>query len=126
MYCLELALGIIIYSLLFDDAGIGSTGTDSLANTATNTTQVLQLLYCIIQHAISTVLFIAKFNDCTIHPISVHIIFYPIIIIIQRKIIFRRSFFLSSPCHYMRTWICILDAPGCYERTARVERKSTL
>ena len=83
MYCLELALDIIIYSLLFDDAGIGSTGTDSLANTATNITQVLQ--YCIIQHAISTMLFIAKFNDCTIHSISVHIylLFYPIIIIIQ-------------------------------------------
>ena len=26
----------------------------------------------------------------------------------------------------MRAWICVLDAPGCYERAARAERKSTL
>ena len=26
----------------------------------------------------------------------------------------------------MRAWIRILDAPGCYERVARVERKSAL
>ena len=27
-----------------------------------------------------------------------------------------------SPCHYMRTWIRVLDAPGCYEkvRTTRL------
>ena len=31
-----------------------------------------------------------------------------------------------SPCHHMRAWIHILDAPGCYERVARVERKSAL
>ena len=37
---------------------------------------------------------------------------------IQRKIFFRRSFFLYSPCHYMRAWIRVLDAPGCYERAA--------
>ena len=37
---------------------------------------------------------------------------------IQRKIFFRRSFFLYSPCHYMRVWIRVLDAPGCYERAA--------
>ena len=40
--------------------------------------------------------------------------------------IFRATIFLYSPCHYMRAWICILDAPGCYERTVRAERKSTL
>ena len=37
---------------------------------------------------------------------------------IQRKIFFRRSFFLYSPCHYMRAWIRVLDVPGCYERAA--------
>ena len=26
----------------------------------------------------------------------------------------------------MRAWIRVLDKPGCYERTARVERKSAL
>ena len=26
----------------------------------------------------------------------------------------------------MRAWIRVLDAPGCYERTARAERKSAL
>ena len=26
----------------------------------------------------------------------------------------------------MRAWICVLDAPGCYERAARAERKSAL
>ena len=26
----------------------------------------------------------------------------------------------------MRAWICVLDAPGCYVRMARAERKSTL
>ena len=26
----------------------------------------------------------------------------------------------------MRAWIRVLDAPGCYERTARAERKSVL
>ena len=31
-----------------------------------------------------------------------------------------------SPYHYMRAWICILDAPDCYECEARVERKSAL
>ena len=36
----------------------------------------------------------------------------------ERKIFFRRSFFLYSPCHYMRAWIRILDAPGYYERAA--------
>ena len=25
------------------------------------------------------------------------------------------SFFLYSPCHYMRAWIRILEAPSCYE-----------
>ena len=32
----------------------------------------------------------------------------------------------NSPCHYMRAWIHILDAPSCYERAAQAERKSTL
>ena len=49
-----------------------------------------------------------------------------IIILYTTKNIFRRSFFLYSPCHYMRAWICVLDAPGCYERAARAERKSAL
>ena len=26
----------------------------------------------------------------------------------------------------MRAWICVLDAPGCYEHAARAERKSAL
>ena len=26
----------------------------------------------------------------------------------------------------MRAWICVLDAPSCYERAARAERKSAL
>ena len=55
MYCLELALDII-YSLLFDDAGIGSTGTDSLANTATNITAASQRMY--IDHLSSSMQFL--------------------------------------------------------------------
>ena len=34
--------------------------------------------------------------------------------------------FLYSPCHYMRAWIRILDAPGCYEHAAWAERKFAL
>ena len=47
---------------------------------------------------------------------------------IQRKIFFRATIFLYSPCHYMRACIRVLDAPGCYERAARaeLERKSAL
>ena len=45
---------------------------------------------------------------------------------IQRKIFFRATVFLCSPCHYMRPWIHVLDAPSCYERTAQAERKSAL
>ena len=45
---------------------------------------------------------------------------------IQRKLFFRRSFFLYSQCHYMRAWIRVLDKPGCYERVVWVERESTL
>ena len=41
-----------------------------------------------------------------------------IIIYIQRKIFFRATIFLYSPCHYMRAWIRVLEAPGCYERAA--------
>ena len=26
----------------------------------------------------------------------------------------------------MRAWICVLEAPGCYERAVRAERKSAL
>ena len=37
-------------------------------------------------------------------------------IYIQRKIFFRATIFLYSPCHYMRAWIRVLDAPGCYEK----------
>ena len=33
---------------------------------------------------------------------------------------------LYSPCHYMRAWIRVLDVPGCYECTARAERKPAL
>ena len=29
-----------------------------------------------------------------------------------------RHFSYYSPCHYMRAWIRVLDAPGCYERAA--------
>ena len=48
------------------------------------------------------------------------------IILYTIKIIFRQSFFLYNPCHYMRAWIHVLDVPGCYERTARAKRKSAL
>ena len=41
-----------------------------------------------------------------------------IVIYIQRKIFFRATIFLYSPCHYMRAWIRVLEAPGCYERAA--------
>ena len=41
---------------------------------------------------------------------------------IQRKLFFRRSFFLYSLCHYMRAWICVLDAPGCYEHAVWAEK----
>ena len=54
---------------------------------------------------------------------------YNLIILYTTKNIkfFRRSFFLIySPCHYTRAWIRVLDAPGCYERAARAERKSAL
>ena len=48
------------------------------------------------------------------------------VIYIQRKIFFRATIFLYSPCHYMRAWIHVLEAPGCYEPAARAERKSAL
>ena len=48
------------------------------------------------------------------------------IILYTTRIFFRRLFFLYSPRHYIRAWIRVLDAPGCYERVARVERKSAL
>ena len=35
-------------------------------------------------------------------------------------------FSYNSPCHYMRAWIRVLDAPGCYERAGWAERKSAL
>ena len=28
-----------------------------------------------------------------------------------------------NTCNSARAWICVLDAPGCYEREARAERK---
>ena len=71
---------------MFDDAGVGSTGTDS-CSTAINNTSHGQCIYidCLssMEHAISTVLlisinFIIKFN---VHTISIDT-FYPIIIII--------------------------------------------
>ena len=34
------------------------------------------------------------------------------------KKFFRATIFLYSPCHYMRAWIRVLEAPGCYERAA--------
>ena len=37
-----------------------------------------------------------------------------------------KNIFLYSPCHYMRAWIRILDAHGCYERAVRAERKSAI
>ena len=46
--------------------------------------------------------------------------------IYNKKIFFRRSFFLYSQRHYMRAWICVLDVPGCYERATQAERKSAL
>ena len=60
--------------------------------------------------------------------VALHVCNYTIYTIyyIQRNIFFRRSFFLYSSCHYMRAWIHILDAPICYERAVRAERKSTL
>ena len=41
-----------------------------------------------------------------------------ILVYIQRKVYFRATIFLYSPCHYMRAWIRVLDAPGCYEQAA--------
>ena len=35
-------------------------------------------------------------------------------------------FSYNSPCHYMRAWIRVMDVPGCYEYTAREERKFAL
>ena len=32
---------------------------------------------------------------------------------------FRATIFLYSPCHYMRAWIRVLEAPVCSERAAR-------
>ena len=49
-----------------------------------------------------------------------------ILVYIQQKIFFRATIFLYSLCHYMRAWIRVLEAPGCYERAARAERKSAL
>ena len=52
-----------------------------------------------------------------------------ILVYIQRTILnfFRATIFLYSPCHlYMRAWIRVPEAPGCYERAARAERKSAL
>ena len=31
---------------------------------------------------------------------------------------FSEQQFSYSPCHYMRAWIRVLDAPGCYEQAA--------
>ena len=42
------------------------------------------------------------------------------------KNFFRATIFLYSPCHYVRAWIRVLEAPGSYERAARAERKSEL
>ena len=61
------------------------------------------------------VIFLLCYTMAILHFI-IHII--RIIIYIQRKIFFRRSFFLYSRCHYMRAWIRVLDAPGCYEQAA--------
>ena len=49
-----------------------------------------------------------------------------VILYYTMKSIFQTVIFLYSPCHYMRAWIHILDAPSCYERAARAERKSAL
>ena len=58
--------------------------------------------------------------------------YYYLLYYIQRIIFFRRSFFLYSPYHYMKAWIRVLDAPGCYERaggekvhTTRLRRTSS-
>ena len=53
-------------------------------------------------------------------PKGVHFWATVIIILYTTKNInfFRQSFFLYSPCYYMRAWIRVLDAPGCYERAA--------
>ena len=48
------------------------------------------------------------------------------IILYRTKIFFRATIFLYSPCHYMRAWICVLDAPSCNECAAQAERKSAL
>ena len=41
------------------------------------------------------------------------------IILYTTKNILQTVIFLYSPCHYMRAWIRISDAPGCYERDKR-------
>ena len=45
-------------------------------------------------------------------------LFFILVIYIQQKIFFRRSFFLYSQCHYTRAWIRVMDAPGCYKQVA--------
>ena len=51
-----------------------------------------------------------------------------LVILYTTKNIFRATIFLYSPCHYMRAWIRVLDAPSCYEHAAwpELERKSAL
>ena len=73
-----------------------------------------------------------KFNSCTIFMFvlnssaQVHLIDFQSDFLYTWKNIFRAIIFLYSPCHYMRAWIHILDAPSCYECTAWAERKSAL
>ena len=49
-----------------------------------------------------------------------------ILYVYTMKNTFQIDSFLYSPCHYMRAWIHILYATGCYECVALAERKSVL
>ena len=62
----------------------------------------------------------------TVKPCMNNDLKYALIILYTTKNIFQTIIFLDSPRHYMRAWIRVLDAPGCYERAARAERKSAL
>ena len=50
-------------------------------------------------------------------------------IIINNHTIYNEKYFSDdhfSYIVYMRAWICVLDAPGCYECAVRAERNSAL
>ena len=76
----------------------------------------IHIEFCILQQ-------IAYYLKVTI-PLNLMI---PILLYyINEKYFLDNHFSYYSPCHYMRAWIRVLDAPGCYESVERAERKSAL